>query len=114
MSRWPEAICGRSWAQIQRCSLKYRQKYKEDLCERVVDETTGLPHRKYIIRTDLMFTRTPRLLRTEKDHEAYEALLEARELECKQGATKEELERAVAMYRKAIRLSPTIADTYGL
>ena len=76
----------------------------------------GAEHEKYIIRTDLMFARHPKVVATDRDREAYALLLRAQALERADGAEgrKARLDEAVRLYKRVIRLSPKLADVYGL
>eukprot|EP00656_Telonema_subtile_P031132 TRINITY_DN34111_c0_g1_i1.p3 TRINITY_DN34111_c0_g1~~TRINITY_DN34111_c0_g1_i1.p3 ORF type:complete len:121 (+),score=30.11 TRINITY_DN34111_c0_g1_i1:292-654(+) len=64
---------------------------------------------KYIIRTDIMYERRPALCDTAQDKQAYELYLQAKESEA-EGRT----EQAVQLYKRMIKLSPGLADVYGL
>ena len=73
-------------------------------------------HEKYIIRTDLMFARHPKVVATARDREAYALLRRAQALEREEGADgrAERLAEAVRLYKRVIRLSPALSDVYGL
>eukprot|EP00658_Telonema_sp_P-2_P084792 TRINITY_DN950_c0_g1_i6.p1 TRINITY_DN950_c0_g1~~TRINITY_DN950_c0_g1_i6.p1 ORF type:complete len:152 (-),score=41.15 TRINITY_DN950_c0_g1_i6:237-692(-) len=64
---------------------------------------------KYIIRTDIMYERRPGRCDTPKDLEAYQLYLQAKECEAV-GNTNQ----AVNLYKRMIKLSPGLADVYGL
>jgi len=66
-------------------------------------------HLKYIIRSDVMFDRTPAICDSARDREAFEVYNEAKEAE---GAG--QLEEAVAGFKRFIRMSPVMADIYGM
>lgn len=67
------------------------------------------PHCKYIIRSDLMFERTPPLLQSEQDKEAYR-IFQLAEVLSESG----QIEDSIAHFRRAIKLSPILASTMGL
>lgn len=64
---------------------------------------------KYIIRTDIMYERRPGICDSEKDLEAYRMYLEAKECEAV-GDT----DRALSLYRRMVKMSPGLADVFGL
>jgi len=66
-------------------------------------------HVKYIIRSDVMYLRTPPICDTEEDREAFQLYMAAREAE---GAGN--LDEARDLYRRFMRLSPALADIYGM
>ena len=75
-------------------------------------EPVGVGHSKYIIRTDLMFQRdTPRCAAPE-DVEAFALIKQAEEVE-NAGAGAEGAAEAAALFRRAFRMSPALADVYG-
>lgn len=63
---------------------------------------------KYIIRTDVLYERSPRRCDAPRDREAYRLFREAELAECHAP------ERALAMYMRVRALSPELAAVYGL
>ena len=72
----------------------------------------GIPpaenYQKYIIRSDLMYDRDPPLLKTTVDQEAYKLYMYAEQIS-EQGRTDE----SIALFRRAIRMSPILAEILG-
>jgi len=66
------------------------------------------PFCKYILRTDIMFSRSPALLTTPEDVEAYNIHREA-EVLAEAGQT----EKAIKLFRQAFRMSPALARIMG-
>lgn len=66
-------------------------------------------HLKYIIRSDVMFDRIPAICDSAQDREAFEIYMQAKEAE---GAG--QLSEAVALFKRFMRLSPAMADIYGM
>lgn len=66
------------------------------------------PHRKYIMRSDLMFTRTPGVLQSEADVEAYRIYQEAEQL-----SELGQVAESIVLFRRALRMSPTLARALG-
>lgn len=66
------------------------------------------PFRKYIIRSDIMFTRTPALLTSPEDEKAF-ALHREAEFQAEAGHTEE----AIKLFRQAFRISPALAKIMG-
>lgn len=66
------------------------------------------PSRKHIIRTDIMFARTPAILTTPEDERAYSLHREA-EVLAEAGKTEE----AIKLFRAAFRMSPALAKIMG-
>ena len=64
-------------------------------------------HEKYIIRTDLMFDRAPRICTAPADLEAFALMQEAELLEATDAAA------AAVLFRRCARLSPALCDLYG-
>ena len=65
-------------------------------------------YQKYIIRSDLMYDRDPPLLKTPTDQEAYRLYQQAEQLS-ELGDTGE----SIMLFRKAIKMSPTLAEILG-
>jgi leukotriene-A4 hydrolase len=67
-------------------------------------------HAKYIIRSDLMFRRTPPICDSAADGEAYRLYREAVDLAGVAGREKD----ALPLFQRAFRMSPALADLYGM
>ena len=65
-------------------------------------------YQKYIIRSDLMYDRNPALLKTKVDQEAYQIYQRAEQLS-EIGDTNE----SIVLFRKALKMSPTLAEILG-
>lgn len=72
-------------------------------------EPVGEGCAKYLIRTDVMYRRVPPLLDTPNDKKAFELYREAELLEA-DGHPAE----AAKMFRRCMKLSPGLAEVYGL
>jgi len=81
--------------------------YHEDMheAEAVVDG-----HEKYIIRTDIVYRRTPEILTSDADTEAYQCWIESQRL----AEEENDSQGCVMMLKKAFRLSPGLADLMGM
>ncbi|RYH30149.1 2OG-Fe(II) oxygenase [archaeon] len=66
------------------------------------------PYQKYIIRSDVMFQRTSPICDTEPDREAYRLFRDAEWL-----AESGQTEEAIKLFKRAFRLSPTLAQIMG-
>ena len=66
------------------------------------------PFQKYIIRSDIMYERTPRIFERVQDIMAYKMVREA-ELIAEKGSAEE----AIKLFRKAFRVSPELAHFMG-
>lgn len=66
------------------------------------------PYLKYILRSDVIFSRTPAICDNEKDKEAYRLFKQAEDL-----AENGEVEAAVPLFKKAFKLSPEMARIMG-
>lgn len=66
------------------------------------------PHFKYIIRSDIIFERRPVLCDSTTDREAYQLFRKAEDL-----AESGEVEAAVPLFKRAFKLSPTLAQLMG-
>lgn len=64
---------------------------------------------KYIIRSDVMYERTPPICTKDSDVEAFRLYQEAQEL-----SNDGSLDDAMKLFRKAFKLSPKLADIYGM
>eukprot|EP00760_Papus_ankaliazontas_P005795 PhM_4_TR12769/c0_g1_i1/m.87925 len=64
---------------------------------------------KYIIRNDVMFERTPRILDSEEDRRAFKMYEEARVLE-----SESKVQEALEIFMKIRKISPGLAKLYGL
>jgi len=64
---------------------------------------------KYIIRSDIMYRRRAPICKTDKDRQAFDLYQEAQEK-----STDGQIEEAMAMFRRAFKLSPALADVYGM
>lgn len=64
---------------------------------------------KYIIRSDLMYDRTPAICCSPKDVEAFELYQEADEL-----AAQGKVEASMKLYQRCVKMSPELANVYGL
>jgi len=62
---------------------------------------------KYIIRSDVMYRRRDPVCKTPKDHEAFNMYQEAQEL-----AVAGDCDAAMQLFRRAFKMSPTLADIY--
>eukprot|EP00050_Salpingoeca_kvevrii_P008479 m.303161 g.303161 ORF g.303161 m.303161 type:complete len:321 (-) comp15721_c0_seq1:105-1067(-) len=101
--RWPEAqIIDKAPVDLGTCLLFYQNLPHEG-------EPVGDGCEKYIIRTDVLYTRTPPILTEPNDLEAYRLYREAELLEADGKPTE-----AMKMFRRCARLSPGLADIYGL
>ena len=65
-------------------------------------------HRKYIIRTDIMYERIPPILNSDKDKEAYSIFREAEDL-----ADGGEVDQSIVLFRRAFKMSPELAAMMG-
>jgi hypothetical protein len=63
---------------------------------------------KYIIRSDLIYERSPKICDTSKDKEAYQLFRKAEEL-----AENGEVNESLILFKKALKLSPTLAEIMG-
>jgi hypothetical protein len=75
-------------------------------------EPVGAGCTKYIIRTDLMFKRDRPFCDSEKDRQAFRLMKSAEEIENSQKGPESAMQ-AAALFRKAFRMSPTLAQVYG-
>jgi tetratricopeptide (TPR) repeat protein len=66
------------------------------------------PNSKYIIRSDIMYTRTPAICAQPKDLEAYSIFREAEDL-----AERGLADEAIPFFRRAFKLSPDLARVMG-
>jgi hypothetical protein len=66
------------------------------------------PYAKYIIRTDIMFERTPKICNSSSDITAYNYFREAEAL-----AERGEVDLAIPLFKKAFKLSPQMAIMMG-
>lgn len=66
------------------------------------------PHLKYIIRSDVMLTRTPAICDSEADREAYRIFKQAEDL-----AEQGRVDEAVPLFKRALKLSPEMARIMG-
>jgi hypothetical protein len=66
------------------------------------------PHRKYILRSDIMYHRIPPVCDSTTDRVAYALFREAEGL-----AEAGEVERSIPLFKKACKLSPTLAAFMG-
>eukprot|EP00040_Diaphanoeca_grandis_P026874 m.151489 g.151489 ORF g.151489 m.151489 type:complete len:365 (-) comp30763_c0_seq1:248-1342(-) len=66
-------------------------------------------HSKYIIRSDVMYERRPKICDLPADREAFRLYQQADELSA-QGKVQESMQ----LYRKCVRMSPALAAVYGL
>ena len=76
----------------------------------------GVPIRKgtkYIIRSDVMYKRVPPLLINNVDKYAYKLYSDAL-LKSESSNDEESLKVAAAMFRRAFKMSPLLADIYGM
>ena len=71
-------------------------------------EPVGEGHCKYIIRSDVIYERSPRILDTPQDKEAYRLFREAELAEA------DNPEEALRLFKKCARTSPALAEVYGL
>jgi leukotriene-A4 hydrolase len=72
-------------------------------------EPVGAGQEKYIIRTDVMFTRTPPICTGEKDVRAWHMMKEAERLEEAGDSL-----AAADLFRRCFKLSPALAAVYGI
>ena len=66
------------------------------------------PYLKYIIRSDVIFERTPMICNSEKDQEAYRIFRQAENM-----AENGQVDEAVPLFKKAFKLSPEMARIMG-
>jgi hypothetical protein len=66
------------------------------------------PFLKYIIRSDVIFERTPKICDSPKDREAYQLFRQAEEV-----AENGEVPLSLQLFKKAFKLSPTLAQIMG-
>lgn len=66
------------------------------------------PHQKYIIRSDIMFSRTPPICNSAADQAAYALFKQAEDL-----AEEGRVDEAVPLFKKALKLSPQMAQIMG-
>lgn len=66
------------------------------------------PYMKYIIRSDVIFERTPMVCHSEKDQEAYRIFRQAESL-----AENDEVDAAVPLFKRAFKMSPEMARIMG-
>jgi len=66
------------------------------------------PYFKYIIRSDVMYQRTPSICNTPIDIEAYKIFKQAEEL-----AEAGHVEESLPLFRKAVKMSSTLAAIMG-
>ena len=66
------------------------------------------PYRKYIIRSDVMLSRTPAICDGEQDRQAYRIFKQAEDL-----AEEGKVDEAVPLFKRALRLSPEMARIMG-
>lgn len=66
------------------------------------------PYKKYIIRSDVMYERTPPVVFSEHDSEAYKLFKEAEGL-----AELGKVNESIVIFRKACKLSPLLAAMMG-
>jgi tetratricopeptide (TPR) repeat protein len=66
------------------------------------------PYYKYIIRSDVMYKRTPPICDSPEDREAYRIFKHAEQL-----AEAGKVEEAIPQFRKAIKMSPKLAAIMG-
>lgn len=71
-------------------------------------EPVGAGHEKYMIRTDILYQRTPKQFDSPTDREAY-ALFREAELTEAEDATK-----AAKMFMRFARMAPALAEVYGI
>ena len=67
-----------------------------------------IPYEKFIIRTDIMFQRSPLLLTQSSDEEAYRLHREAEVL-----AEAGDIKKSIELFRKAFKMSPDLARLMG-
>jgi leukotriene-A4 hydrolase len=70
---------------------------------------TKVPHCKYIVRSDIIFKRTPPLCDTDTDKTAFALYCEG-----ENQAEKGNIPSSIQLFRKAIKLSPNLAEYLGL
>jgi hypothetical protein len=66
------------------------------------------PHTKYIIRSDVMYSRVPAICDTPVDREAYRIFKLAEDV-----AERGSADEAVPLFRKALKMSPALARVMG-
>jgi hypothetical protein len=66
------------------------------------------PFLKYIIRSDIIFERTPKICDSPQDREAYQLFRKAEEV-----AENGEVELSLQLFKKAFRMSPRLAQIMG-
>ncbi len=66
------------------------------------------PYKKYILRSDVIFSRNPPICDSDQDKHAYRLYKEAEDL-----AESGEVEAAIPLFRKAFKLSPEMAQIMG-
>ena len=66
------------------------------------------PQSKYIIRSDIMYTRRPGICTQPKDIEAYSIFKEAEDL-----AESGQVDKAIPLFRRAFKMSPDLARVMG-
>jgi len=81
--------------------------YHEDMHE---GEAVNSGHEKYIIRTDIVYVRSPEILTADADKEGYACWIEAQRL----AEEDNDPQGCVLMLKRAFRLSPGLADLMGM
>jgi hypothetical protein len=76
-----------------------------------VGETPGAI--KYIIRSDVMYERTPRLYDSPKDREAYTLYMKAQELS-NADDDPDKINESMLLFRRCFKMSPGLADVFGM
>ena len=66
------------------------------------------PYSKFIIRSDVMFQRSPAICDSPIDKEAYRIFKQAEQL-----AEAGNIEESIPQFRRAVKLSPTLAAIMG-
>jgi hypothetical protein len=66
------------------------------------------PFLKYILRSDVIFERTPKVCDSDKDKDAYRIFKQAEDL-----AENGDVQAAIPLFRKAFKLSPEMAQIMG-
>eukprot|EP00049_Salpingoeca_infusionum_P010076 m.170607 g.170607 ORF g.170607 m.170607 type:complete len:146 (-) comp14535_c1_seq2:1501-1938(-) len=101
--RWPEELYIDQGLPIEGEAIAFYQDLPHE------GAPVGDGHEKYIIRTDIFYERVDKICTAPNDIKAYEMFRKAEELET-DGKSME----AAMMFRRCVKLSPALADVYGL
>jgi hypothetical protein len=82
--------------------------FEQSLVHEGVPPAAGGGHCKYIIRSDVLYQRTPAVCNAPKDIEAYRLFREAEQL-----AEAGRVDESIPMFRKAVKMSPDMAEMMG-